>query len=257
MAEYLTVTEIPGNKASREQIERLFHRYHFASTFCQGKDVLEVACGAGMGLGYLEQVANRVVGGDIDEEILRFAKAHYQGRNKIEIRQLDAQELPFGDKSFDVVLLYEAIYYLAQPEKFIDEAFRVLKAKGVLIICSANKEWCDFNPSPFSQKYFSVPEMFQLLSQKFSDIRLYGAFLAREDSSKAKTISLIKRAAVRLHLMPKTMKGKQLFKRIFFGGLTPIPAEIEKGLARYVPPISVSKESTNSQYKVLYAVAWK
>jgi ubiquinone/menaquinone biosynthesis C-methylase UbiE len=257
MADYLTVTEIPGNKASREQIERLFHRYHFASAFCQGKDVLEVACGAGMGLGYLEQVANRVVGGDIDEEILRYAKRHYQGRNKIEIRQLDAQKLPFEDKSFGVVLLYEAIYYLAQPEKFIDEAFRVLRSKGVLIICSANKEWSDFNPSPFSQKYFSVPEMFQLLSQKFSDIQISGAFFPKEDSIKAKMISLIKRTAVGLHLMPKTMKGKQLFKRIFFGSLTPIPAEIVKGLAGYIPPVSVSKESTNSQYKVLYAVAWK
>jgi cyclopropane fatty-acyl-phospholipid synthase-like methyltransferase len=51
--EYIHVTEIPGNKASAEQIERLYHRYHFASAFCQGKEVLEVACGAGMGLGYL------------------------------------------------------------------------------------------------------------------------------------------------------------------------------------------------------------
>jgi ubiquinone/menaquinone biosynthesis C-methylase UbiE len=257
MAEYLTVTEVPGNKASREQIERLFHRYHFASTFCQGKDVLEVACGAGMGLGYLEQVANRVVGGDIDEEILIYARGHYQGRNKIEIRQLDAQQLPFGDKSFDVVLFYEAIYYLAQPEKFIEEAHRVLRSKGVLIICSANKEWADFNPSPFGQKYFSAPEMFQLLGQKFSDIQIYGAFFAKEDSMKAKMISLIKRAAIKLHLMPRTMKGKQLFKRLFFGRLAPLPAEIEKGLAEYIPPLAISKESRNPQYRVLYAVAWK
>jgi ubiquinone/menaquinone biosynthesis C-methylase UbiE len=200
-----------------------------------------------MGLGYLEQAANRVVGGDIDEPYLIYAKGHYQGRNKIEIRQLDAQKLPFEDKSFDVVLLYEAIYYLAQPEKFIEEALRVLTSKGVLIIGSANKEWPDFNPSPFSQKYFSAPEMFQLLGRKFSDIQMSGAFLAKEDSMKAKMISLIKRAAVRLQLMPKTMKGKQLFKRIFFGSLANIPAEIEKGLAGYVPPVFVSKETTNSQ----------
>jgi len=89
-AEYLTVTETPGNKASEEQIARLRYRYHFASLLCREKDVLEAACGADMGLGYLGRIAKKVVGGDIDAKILAFAERHYIGRPNIEVRRFDA-----------------------------------------------------------------------------------------------------------------------------------------------------------------------
>ena len=77
VTDYTTVTETPGVKASKEQLERLFQRYNFALQFCQDKDVLAVACGAGQGLGYLARVAKRVVGGDIDENNLKFTQELY------------------------------------------------------------------------------------------------------------------------------------------------------------------------------------
>ena len=40
---------------------------------------------------------------------------------------------------------------------------------------------------------------------------------------KEKTVALIKRIAVTLHLIPKTMKGKEFLKRIFFGKLLVSP----------------------------------
>jgi ubiquinone/menaquinone biosynthesis C-methylase UbiE len=252
---YSTITELPGQRASREQLERLYHRYKFASTVCEGKDVLEVACGAGLGLGYLENVAKRVVGGDIQENILRFAASHYDERQNIEVRTLDAHRLPFKDKSFDVVILFEAIYYLEQPEEFLDGCRRVLQEKGILLICTVNKHWSDFNPSPHSVKYFSVPELYQLLGHQFPHVELYGAFSVSRNSATDKIISLIKRMAVVFYLMPKTMKGKELFKRMFFGKLAPLPNEIEDGMCKYIPPVPISYDSPNHQYKVFYAVA--
>jgi len=50
--------------------------------------------------------------------VLAIAQNHYQGRPNIIVKKFDAQELPFPNQSFDVGLLYEAIYYLASPEKF-------------------------------------------------------------------------------------------------------------------------------------------
>lgn len=47
---------------------------------------------------------------------------------------MDAQELPFQDATFDVVLLLEAIYYLPHAEKFMAEARRVLRPDGILFI---------------------------------------------------------------------------------------------------------------------------
>lgn len=252
---YTIVTELPKAKAPKEQLERLYQRYRFASQFCEGKDVLEVACGGGMGLGYLAKKAKKVVGGDIDEKILEIAKDTYKGRDNIEIHRLDAENLSFEDNSFDVILLYEAIYYLAQPERFIKEAKRVLRKGGKLIICTVNKDWSDFNPSPFSIKYFSAPELYSLLSQEFSSIELYGAFSVAKVGIKDMIISTIKRIAVFLHLIPRTMKGKEFFKRLFWGKLTSLPSEIKEGMAEYCEPVPIFCEVPNSKYKVLFAIA--
>ena len=176
MEDYTTVTELPGQRATREQLERLYHRYKFASKFCGDKDVLEVACGAGQGLGYLEKVAKKVVGGDIDENNLRFAISHYKGRQNIEVRALDAHQLTFEDKSFDVVILYEAVYYLVEPERFVAETRRVLREGGVLLIATVNKDWSEFNPSPLSTHYFSVPELAKLIQSNGFKVEFYGAF---------------------------------------------------------------------------------
>jgi len=253
---YATVTELPGYKITREQLARLYQRYRFALQFCKDKEVLEVACGGGMGLGYLAKVAKKVVGGDIDKNILKYLIEHYKGRDKIEIRELDAHNLPFEDKSFDVVILYEAIYYLAKPEKFVSEAHRVLKENGVLLICTVNKDWADFNPSPYSTKYFSAPELYSLVNHKFSKVELYGAFPASKKGIKNKIISSIKRTATTFNLIPKTMKGKEFFKRIFFGKLLTLPAEIEVGEIEYPPPLAISVDNPNYRHKVLFSVAY-
>ncbi len=255
--DYTTVTEVPGAKASKEQLARLYHRYHFASQFCVGKDVLEVACGAGMGLGYLAQSARQVTGGDIDERNLQIATDYYKKRDNILTRKIDAVKLSFEDNSFDVIILYEAIYYLTQPEKFVEEALRVLRKEGVLLICTVNCEWIDFNPSPYSIKYFPARELYQLLISKFPTVQIYGAFTTASNSISDRITSLIKKVAIGLNLVPKTMKGKEFFKRLFFGELTPLPSEIGDGMAEYSDPVQIPFDLPNRDYKVLYGVGRK
>jgi len=254
-AEFLTVTETPGNLASQEQIERLRHRYHFASLLCRDKDVLEAACGAGLGLGYLARVARKVIGGDIDVRVLKFAEERYRGRPNIEVMNFDAQQMPFPEAGFDVIILYEAIYYLPQPEKFVDEAKRVLRKGGFLIIGSVNREWPDFNPSPYSVGYYSITELARLLAPRFGMIEAYGAFPVRGETLRDRFISHLKRTAVKCHLMPKTMKGKELFKRIFFGRLSPIPAEITDAPDPYHLPQAISPAISDLSHKIIYLVA--
>ena len=156
-----------------------------------------------------------------------------------------------------MVILYEAIYYLAQPEKFVNEARRVLRDGGILIICIANKDWSGFNPSPYSHKYFSASELYELLKNGgFTDVTLYGDCQVNADTVKDKVISVIKQTAVKFHLMPKTMKGKEFLKRIFMGKLVPLPPEITDGMAEYTPPVPISHTTPNTQYKVVFAIGY-
>ncbi len=253
---YTIVTEIPGNKAPKEQLERLFQRYHFAQQYCENKAVLEVACGSGMGLGYLARTSRFVVGGDIDKNLLNLSVDRYRERENIYLNLLDGQSLPFSAKSFDVVLLFEAIYYLPEPEKFISEARRVLKKDGCLLICTANKDWTDFNPSPYSQKYFGTRELHALIEKKFSRVEVYGAFPVNNHAFKNKTVSKIKRTAISFNIMPKTMKSKEKFKRLFFGKLFSLPIEIHEGIADYFPPVHISSTSQDFKHKVIFSVAY-
>ena len=251
--DYSTVTEVPGNRVTQEQLERMFHRYCFAANFSQGREILEVACGAGQGLGYLAKRAKRVFGGDYTERLLKEAKRYYQER--VPLLRLDAHSLPFRDQSFDVVILYEAIYYLAHPEQFLDEARRVLRKGGVLLLATVNKDWSEFNPSPFSTRYFSVPELSALLREKEFKTEIYGVFSVVPEGFKEKIITTVRKAAVALHLIPKTMKGKEFLKKVFYGRLQPLKEEIEDGVCEYVPPLAIPPDIANYVYKVIYSVA--
>jgi ubiquinone/menaquinone biosynthesis C-methylase UbiE len=257
MVGYSEVTEISGSKVSREQVQRMYTRYRFASDFSKNKDVLEVACGSGQGLGYLANIAKRVVGVDIDQKLLDQAKKQYNKRGDIQLYQADAAKLPFNENSFDVIIMYEAIYYLPEPEKFICEARRVLRDKGILLVCSANCELSSFNPSPFSFKYFSASGLFDLLNKMgFLNISILGDCKVDVWSLKARVLSFIKKQAVNLHLIPKTMKGKELFKRIFMGELVSMPAEIDDSLGQYNPPVEISNAKSDRLHKVIYSIAY-
>lgn len=253
--DYTSVTELPGSQATREQRARLYHRYHIASRYAEGKRVLEVACGAGLGLGYVARTARSVVGGDYTENLLRIAQAHYQGR--VPLVRLDAHHLSFRDCAFDLIVLFEAIYYLGQAEQFIAESRRVLSDGGTLLIGTVNKDWSEFTPSALSTRYFSIPELRDLLTQHgFDNLEFYGAFPTTATSPKQKLISLIRRVAVTLDLVPGTLKARELLKRVFYGQLTPLKREVEDGMAELEPLVSISSECPNSQFKIVYAVAY-
>ena len=86
-------------------------------------------------------------------------------------------------------------------------------------------------------------------------MEFYGAFSAIPKTVKKKVISIIRKGAVVLHLIPKTMKGKELLNKIFYGKLIPLKEEIEEGICEYKPPEPISSDIPNVEYKVLYAVA--
>lgn len=252
-ADYATVTEVPGCGATAEQLSMLYTRYYLAAELADGKDVLEVACGPGIGLSYLARRARQIVGGDIDPKLVELAKRACGGRATVVC--LDAANLPFSDGSFDVVLLMEAIYYLPSPERFLAEARRVLRPGGVLFISSVNREWPGFNPSPFSHRYFSAAELAELLCEMGFSVEISVGFPTAHSGARQKLIDVARRIAVRLHLIPKTMSGKAWLKRLFYGRLLPLPTELSDTTGNFRQPIPVDVPTTPLRdYKVIYAV---
>jgi len=251
-ASYLAVTEQPGQPASRIQLEMLEARYAWAASQACGKDVLEVGCGAGMGLPGLADVARLVQAGDVDRENLRAARAACASHTNVAVRAFHAGDLPFPSESFDLVLLFEAIYYVPDVRRFFEEAKRVLRPGGKLLIVTVNPQWTGFNPSPLRTRYWSSADLLAALRHAGFIARVQGAF--RETSGgMASAIRMIRRVAVALDLVPRTMQGKARLKRIFYGRLLAVPPVLgDKGRS---PRLEAIGTAGTRYHRVLYATA--
>jgi len=254
MTSFVEVTELAGDEVSQEQVDRVCTRYAWALGYASGKDVLEVACGTGPGLGLLKSAARSLVAGDISDPILERARAHYGDR--IDIRKLDAHSLPFPDRSLDVVIIFEALYYVPDAERFADECRRVLRPGGVVLVSNANKDLFDFNPSPHSHVYHGVLELGQMFGKRGFSSRFWGDVPVASVSFKQKLLRPVKRAVVALNLMPKSMAGKKLLKRLVFGQMQPFPAEIQPAmLAASSSLVSIAGNGPDQKHKVILCEA--
>lgn len=253
--DYLEVTEIAGDEVSREQVGRLCRRYYWAGDFCRDRDILEVACGTGQGLGYLAGMAHSLRAGDISPVLVGRARQHY--RERMDIAVMDALTLPFTDASLDVVILFEAIYYLPDAARFAREAHRVLRQGGYLLIATANPDLYDFNPSPHSVCYFGVAALGELLEPAGFSCEFCGDTPVDELSMRQRILRPVKRMAVRMNLIPSTMAAKKILKRLIFGELVPMPAEIDAGTATAVPCTHLTAGVPDHSHKVIFCAARK
>lgn len=251
--DFISVTERGGETVSRAQLDRFHQRYIWAGRIGAGKDVLEMACGTGPGLGHLQAVSRRFSAGDIAPSVLEHARHHYGQR--IDLHQFDATHTPFADQSFDVVILFEAIYYVPDAEALLREVKRLLRPGGQFLVATANKDLFDFNPSPFSHRYFNPPELRELLARHGFDATFFAGSPVPEDGPRQKLIRALKKAAVGLHLIPSSMNGKRLLKRLVFGKLVRMPVELTTDDARYQDPAPISSDQPDTRHQVLYCVA--
>jgi SAM-dependent methyltransferase len=95
--------------------------------------VLDVACGSGDLLAPLAESNSKVVGVDLDAEMLDLARARSSSAGNVEIREMSAESLAFDDGSFDAVTCFSALPYLDQ-ERAISEIARVLRPGGRLVL---------------------------------------------------------------------------------------------------------------------------
>jgi ubiquinone/menaquinone biosynthesis C-methylase UbiE len=97
-----------------------------------GRDVLSLACGQGQDARLLARLGAHVVGVDVSEEMLRFARRHEaEGRRGIAYVLGDAQDLtPFADGSFDGVVCHMALMDIPSLTPTIASVARVLREAG-------------------------------------------------------------------------------------------------------------------------------
>jgi SAM-dependent methyltransferase len=249
MADFSFLTELPGSSITHDQLDRLCHRYYWAGSYCDGKIVIEAGCGAGPGLGYFSKYSRSVYAGDYTENILQIAGKAHKDANLV---CFDAQHLPFKDNSADVLVIFEAIYYLPSIEQFLDECRRVLKSGGRLLISTANKDLYDFHPSPYSHQYCGVVELHSLLSEHGFEVECFGYSSVFEMRWRQRLLRPFKKAAVSLGLIPSTLDGRKWIKRLVFGKMVHMPPSVVDGMVRYETPKKLHNTRPDREHRVIY-----
>lgn len=103
-----------------------------------GATVLEVCGGSGMMAEKLALAGAIVTSTDFSSAAVSRMRERAR-RYNFELRAVtaDAQKLPFGNSSFDIVMVHDGLHHLEHPERAIREMARVA-TKGVLILDPAN-----------------------------------------------------------------------------------------------------------------------
>src|SRR5271163_2238051 len=101
-----------------------------------GKRVLEVSCGHGGGASYLVRTLHPAsyTGLDLNPAGIEFCRKRHNLPG-LDFVHGDAENLPFDDQSFDVVLNVEASHCYPRFLRFLAEAGRVLRPGGHFLYC--------------------------------------------------------------------------------------------------------------------------
>jgi ubiquinone/menaquinone biosynthesis C-methylase UbiE len=148
-----------------------------------GESLLDVGCGTGWFTRRAAADGARVVGLDIEDRALEFARRH--STETVRFLHGDATCLPFEDRSFDKVMSVTALCFVPQWQKAVAEIVRVSRRRFALGLLNRNSLlWLQKGRGGGSGAYrgahwHTVAEIAPVLqSLRVTDVRYsYGVFL--------------------------------------------------------------------------------
>ena len=106
--------------------------YELIRPVVKGKTVLELATGTGLIAKHIVTAAAHIEATDASGEMIAEAKRDSRSA-KLYFSVQDMFCLPYADRSFDVVIVSNALHIVPEPERALAEIRRVLKDDGILI----------------------------------------------------------------------------------------------------------------------------
>lgn len=118
--------------------------------------IVEVGAGPGLLAIELHKIwpESRIVGVDPSNEMLRIASenASMAGMSSFEARLGTAEELPLAANSADLVVSQSSFHEWDDQQRGLEEIFRILKPRGILILKDYNRAWL----SPWKRKLLGL-----------------------------------------------------------------------------------------------------
>lgn len=112
-------------------------------SFVENAKVLELGCGTGefwrKNIDNLDKNLNICIS-DFSESMLKIAKANLKDiKLKFKFKEINAENIPFKDNTFDIIIAQHMIYFVPNMDKALKEIKRVLRPGGKLYVTANSK----------------------------------------------------------------------------------------------------------------------
>lgn len=100
----------------------------------EGCKILELGCGNGViwDEKYNELPSNvELILSDFSEGMCKIVEEKHKHHKNIQVKQIDIQNIPYEDETFDIVIANHMLYHVPNVDKAIREVYRVLKKGGL------------------------------------------------------------------------------------------------------------------------------
>jgi len=111
-----------------------FHLAAFAGLADPSWIAGDLGCGAGQVTAALAPFVAHVTAVDASAAMLQAARKRLQGHSNVDLRRGELEALPIDDARLDLAIAMLVLHHVAEPEKALAEAARVLKPGGRLLI---------------------------------------------------------------------------------------------------------------------------
>lgn len=150
---------------------KFFDRY---VTNWQGLKVLDVGCGGGFSCEFMAARGVCVFGIDQSQKCIDAAIQHAHSNGlEIDYRCGVAEQLPYPDQSFDVVVCVDVLEHVADVKRTISEVSRVLKPSGLLFFDTINRN--------FKSRLFMIWIMENILGEIERGVHDWNKFITPEE----------------------------------------------------------------------------
>lgn len=96
--------------------------------------VADFCCGTGVSIEFLIPKAKLIYGIDASKDMIDICKGKFNNNPKVRLIQADVSNTGLNNQYFDYVLIRMGLHHIKDKKSVIDEAYRLLKTNGKLII---------------------------------------------------------------------------------------------------------------------------
>lgn len=135
---FYTLSERVSDPSSRQEKARKISRAlkHHARCSLREATCLDIGCSVGLITSALAPLFKQTIGLEYDEIALRAADA--DTRRNVKLIQGDAMNLPFGDRTVDVIVCAQVYEHVPRPETLFGEMYRLLRPGGLVFFSGPN-----------------------------------------------------------------------------------------------------------------------